>query len=189
MTPIDESYRRAQHGDPDGFADWVRLVERPLRTTLRSFARVVDVEAIVQEGLLRMWVLAPTIALEGDDASLRYVARLARNLAAGEARRMGRFVPMSEDDDPPGHAPVVPPGPIPDPGLRRAIQDCLKRLPAKPARALAARLRGQGSVPDRDLASGARMTLNTFLQNVVRARKHMAACLESKGVALGGSRP
>lgn len=188
MTPIDAAYRRARQGDHDGFADWVRLAERPLRTALRSFARVVDVEAIVQEGLLRMWVLAPTIALEGENASLRYVTRLARNLAVREAERMGIFVSMDRDD-PAGHEPEVAPGPISDPGLRRAIQDCLKRLPAKPGRALAARLRGQGSLPDRDLASGVRMTLNTFLQNVVRARKHMAECLESKGVALGGSRP
>ena len=80
MTPIDQSFQRAQNGDPEGFTDWVRAVELPLRGTLRRFARHADVESIAQEGLLRMWRLAPTVKLEGDNASLRYAAVLVRNL-------------------------------------------------------------------------------------------------------------
>lgn len=185
MTPIDEAYGRARDGDHGGFADWVRRVEMPLRLSLRSFAPVVDVEAIVQEGLLRMWVLAPTLELQGENASLRYARTLTRNLAIHEARRLGSLVPLDHDGGNPGHDVPVPPAPVPDPALRRAILECLERLPAKPAEALLERLRGRGSLPDRDLAALAGMTLNTFLQNIVRARRHMAACLRSKGIALG----
>ena len=34
----------------------------------------------------------------------------------------------------------------------------------------------------RTLAARLRMTVNTFLQNVVRARRHLAECLGSKGI-------
>lgn len=182
MTAIDEAYRRTQRGDSDGFAAWVRCVEPALRKSLRGFARHVDVEAMVQEGLLRMWVLAPTLALEGDDASLRYALRLVRNLALREAERMDRFVPLPPAEE--ASAAVVDPDPPSDPGLRRTILDCLGRLPAGPRAALRGRLSSAGRLADRELALGLRMTLNTFLQNVVRARIHLADCLRSRGVAV-----
>jgi len=184
VTPIDAAYRRAQAGDHGGFAEWIRHVEHRLRASLRSFALGVDVEAIVQEGLLRMWVLAPTLDLEGEDASLRYAGRLVRNLANREAKRVSTLAPLEGPDGTLEHDVAVPPVPSSDPGLRRAILECMERLPAKPALALEARLAGRGIEPDRDLAARVRMTLNTFLQNVVRARKHLAKCLGSKGVAV-----
>ena len=84
MTQVDTAFRAVSRGDHGAFARWVGLVEIPLRGSLRRFARQVDVEAIVQEGLLRMWRLASRVELEGEDASLRYALRLVRNLALRE---------------------------------------------------------------------------------------------------------
>jgi DNA-directed RNA polymerase specialized sigma24 family protein len=179
MTPIDHAFARTRHGDPNGFTDWVRAVELSLRGSLRRFARHVDVESILQEGLLRMWRLAPTIDLEGKDASLRYALRLIRNLALREIERNRIYVP----EDPAGNDPEVQPEPPLDPGLLRILKDCFARLPRKPREALLARIERGDAEPDRALAEGIGMRLNTFLQNIVRARRHLARCLESHGVS------
>ena len=183
MTAIDAVFARARNGDHEGFAGWVRAVERPLRSSLRGFARQVDVEAVVQEGLTRMWVLAPRVVFEGENASLRYALKLVRNLALREIERSSRFEPFDPGGSGENPGPAVEPDPPPDPGLRRAILDCIGRLSRKPADALAARLRGDGIEPDRVLAERLGMTLNTFLQNIVRARRSLAECLESKGIS------
>jgi len=185
LSPIDAAFEQVRARSPAGFAEWMRLVELPLRASLRGFARVVDAEAVVQEVLLRMWVIAERVELVGPNASLRYALRIARNLALREAARLERFTPLADD---PG--PVVPDAaPRPDPALRRAIWECLKRLPRQPLQALQARLRSQGLEPDRDLAAARGMRLNTFLQNVSRARKALRKCLESRGVDLRGVAP
>jgi DNA-directed RNA polymerase specialized sigma24 family protein len=183
MSELDDAYLRAQSGDAVGFENWVRRVELPLRMSLRSFARQVDTEAIIQEGLLRMWVLAPTLALEGENASLRYALRVVYNLALHEAKRLQRFVPLDlEGTGVPSELTVEPEPPI-DPGLRKAISDCISRLSKQARNALLARLHG-GLEPDRALADRLSMRLNTFLQNVIRARQHVAQCLESRGISV-----
>jgi len=75
----------------DAFADWMGRVERLIRLSLRRFARAADVEGVVQETLMRMWLLArePERRLTGEDASLRYALGMARNIARSEARRLG----------------------------------------------------------------------------------------------------
>jgi RNA polymerase sigma-70 factor (ECF subfamily) len=178
LTAIDQAFELVRARSPVGFAEWMRLVELPLRASLRGFARFVDAEAVVQEALLRMWVLAQHAELEGENASLRYVLRVARNLALREAARQERFEPIGDEPEP---ALVDP---TPDPALGRAIRECLKRLPTKPSQALHARLSTQGRSPDRDLAAQLGMRLNTFLQNVSRAREALRKCLESRGVDL-----
>ena len=131
-----------------------------------------------------MWRLAPGLELHGGGASLRYALKLARNLAISEARRLRtiRRVDIEEVDDDPGVS--VPPDPIPDPRLRRAILACVEKLPSQPRAALDARIHEGGIRPDRDLARGLEMQLNTFLQNIVRARRFVAACLEKAGLPL-----
>lgn len=71
----------------------------------------------------------------------------------------------------------------PDPRLRESISRCLERLPPKPRAAIEARLRAAGQ-RDTRLAKNIRMTLNTFLQNIRRARLALADCLKSQGIAL-----
>jgi DNA-directed RNA polymerase specialized sigma24 family protein len=181
MTDIDHAYGMTQAGDEQAFAAWVRLVEMPLRASLRRFAPVVDVEEIVQEGLVRMWRLAPGLGLSGANASLHYVRRLARNLAISEARRLGTVGRVDLDrleTEPEGS---IQPVPMPDARLGLAIRACMEQLPARPREALTARIHQGGVQPDRDLARGLNMQLNTFLQNIVRARRLVALCLERAG--------
>jgi RNA polymerase sigma-70 factor (ECF subfamily) len=46
------------------------------------------------------------------------------------------------------------------------------------------RLGSDGSRPDATLARGLGMRLNTYLQNIARARKLVAECLERHGIDL-----
>ena len=181
---LEEAFRLARSGNPEAFAEWMGMAEIPLRRSLRRFARAVDVEVVVQETLLRMWLLAndPQWVLEGDNASLKFTFRVARNVALEEIRRFrqDRFVNMNTLDSLPEGC-VEPE--LPDPALGRAINDCIERLPKQPRRALSARVR-DGWLPDREIAGRLRMKVNTFLQNIVRARKLLADCLERRGVRL-----
>ncbi len=186
MTEIDVAFERVRAGDAEAFAAWLRLVEIPLRGSLRRFARIVDVESVMQEGLLRIWRLAPGLGMEGENASLRYAHRLLHNLAVSEGRRLRRFEPLGAVPQADPATEVPDPDPPSDPFLRRAVEDCLGRLPRQPRLAILARLREGGVRPDRDLAQGLNMTRNTFLQNVVRARRLLARCLQARGVTLGG---
>jgi RNA polymerase sigma-70 factor (ECF subfamily) len=162
-------------GDADAFAAWVAPAEPALRRSLASFARVVDTEAILQEGLLRVWQVAPRVERDGrPNALLRLANRICRNLAIDAARRARRQLPSPE----PTPDPITPEPP--DPLLRDAIARCREKLPPRPAEALTLRLAGGGD--DRMLASRAEMTLNTFLKNVGRARKLLGDCLTRAGV-------
>jgi DNA-directed RNA polymerase specialized sigma24 family protein len=181
VTDVDQAFAAVCAGDERAFADWMGRVERPLRLSLGPYARAVDVEGVVQETLMRMWLYARDrgAGLTGENASLRFAIGMARNLARNEARRLKREVLLPVDGPP--EVPVAP-DPPPDPGLARAIADCLERLAARPLEALRARLDLAPFASDREIAGSVGMTLNTFLQNIVRARRQMAECLEDKGV-------
>ncbi len=180
----DLAFGRARLGDREAFAAWMGMVELPLRRSLQRYARAVDVEVVVQETFLRMWLLAldRSRPLAGDHGALKFAHRVARNVALEELRRyrQDRFVDLGILDD-------LPEGQVEpdrsDPALGRAIEDCLNRLPSRPRAALSARLR-DGLQPDRELAARVRMKGNTFLQNIVRARRLLRACLEKRGVRL-----
>ncbi|MEW5849567.1 MAG: sigma factor [Myxococcota bacterium] len=175
-----------QAADADAFAAWMTGAEEPLRLALRGFATSVDVEAVVQETLLRVWQLAPAFKPDGRANSLlRFAHRVARNLALSECRRLRTTHDEHALDE--LEAPVVVP---PDPMLRRHIEACREELPPRPAQALAQRIHGSGE-SDVTLAQRVGMTVNTFLQNFSRARKLLAECLARRGVdlaALGGGR-
>jgi len=181
---LDAAFRLARSGDRAAFAEWMGMLEIPLRRSLRRWARAVDVEVVVQETFLRMWLIAcdSDRVLEGDSASLKFAFRVSRNVALEEMRRCrnDRFVDLETLDNlPEGRVEIDPP----DPALARALRTCLAKLPAKPLAAISARLR-EGCLPDRRLAEGLRMKLNTFLQNIVRARRLLRDCLEKRGVRL-----
>ncbi len=181
---VDEAFRRARAGDKDAFAAWMGMVEIPLRRSLAKFARVIDVEVAVQETLMRMWVLAADSGreIEGTRASLKFAFRVARNVALEEMRRyrQGRFINLEALDGLPEGS-VAPE--TSDPALVRIIKTCMERLPKQPRHALSARLQS-GMRPDRELAAQLRMKTNTFLQNIVRARRLLRTCLERGGVRL-----
>ena len=96
---MEEAFSLAKAGDMEAFARWMGKVELPLRRSLRRFARAVDVEVVVQEALVRMWLVAldPRRQLAGPGASLRFAFRVARNVALEEVRRnrQDRFVDLA----------------------------------------------------------------------------------------------
>lgn len=166
-------------GDVDAFARWLAGAEPALRAGLRRFAAQVDVEAVLQESLLRVWQVAPRFVSDGKpEGLLRLGHRIARNLAISEMRKSGREAAGVE-----GEEPAVDPS-APDPKLREVIARCKDKLPDKPAQALAARLESAGADPDLVLAERLGMKKNTFLQNFTRARALMAECLRKNGVDL-----
>jgi RNA polymerase sigma-70 factor (ECF subfamily) len=174
-----------QSGDADAFGRWVAGTEATLRSSLGSFAALVDTEAVVQESLLRVWQVAPRFERDGrPNGLLRLALRIARNLAISERRRVHTdFVDDSALDE---RAFLAASTPVTssDPLLRRLIEECRSRLPEKPMQALLARLAAAGSEPDELLAERLAMRLNTFLQNFTRARKLLASCLRGHGVDL-----
>lgn len=166
-------------GDVAAFARWAGAVEVPLRLGLRRFAAGVDVEVVVQEALLRVWQVAPRFTHDGrPKALLRFAATAAHHVAVSELRRLGAAtVPLDEV----ALGTAVEPHP-PDPRLRAAIAGCHEKLPDKPKTALAARLTSFGAEDDQALSQRLGMSLNTFLQNVTRARAALRACLEKLGI-------
>ena len=171
-------------GDADAFGRWLAGAERPVRESLRSFAAVVDTEAVLQEALLRVWQVAPRFVPDGrPNGLLRLGVRIARNLAISEVRRL-RAAPAELERLEAALAELERPPSPPDPMLRDAIRTCREQLPAKPRQALDARLASAGGAGDPDLAASLGMRLNTFLQNFTRARQLLAECLSRRGVIL-----
>jgi RNA polymerase sigma-70 factor (ECF subfamily) len=167
-------------GDAAAFARWLAGAEPVVRATLASFAAAVDVEVILQESLVRTWQVAPRFERDGEpNGLLRLAIRIARNLAISEVRRT-KALPVELRDDADALGDDVAP---PDPLLRRAIADCHGKLPARPRSALDARLAAVAR-DDADHASALGMSLNTFLQNVTRARALLADCLKRAGIAV-----
>jgi DNA-directed RNA polymerase specialized sigma24 family protein len=157
--------------------------ERPIRISLRRFAAQVDAECVVQETFLRVWQVAHRVVADGEPNSLlRLAVRIARNLAIDETRRRCPEIknPLDEGPDIPDDTPD--PAPPPDPLLRERILECLRRLPRQPLTALLARLDSAGGASDHALAESVRMTLNTFLQNITRARRLLNDCLRQHGI-------
>ena len=181
MMDLDVHLAAIVIGDADAFARWLAGAEMPVRLSLASFAAVVDVEAVLQEALLRVWQVAPRFESDGNpNGLLRFGVRIARNLAVSELRRTKtRPVEPADLED---HREVR--ASEPDPMLRRAIVECRDKLPAKPREVLDARLASAGADDDLTLAEALGMRLNTFLQNFSRARKLLAECLDKRGIAV-----
>jgi RNA polymerase sigma-70 factor (ECF subfamily) len=171
-------------GDATAFGSWLAGAEPTVRLTLRSFASVIDVEAVLQEALLRVWQVAPRFVADGKANGLvRLAIRIGRNLAVSEVRRT-RTRPAEADELEAALGADEPPVAAPDPLLRRQIAECRDKLPAKPREAFDARLASAGGEDDVALAAALQMRLNTFLQNFTRARKLLADCLKRAGVVL-----
>jgi DNA-directed RNA polymerase specialized sigma24 family protein len=180
MSDLDVHLHAIAAGDARAFGRWVAGAEARVRLSLTSFATAVDVEAVVQESLLRVWQVAPRFQPDGrPNALLRFAVRCARNVAVSELRKRGTRPAAGAYDADQEQRPIEP-----DPALRELIALCRERLPGKPAQALLERLANGANNPDRDLAANVGMTLNTFLQNFGRARKLMADCLKRQGVQL-----
>ncbi|MDQ3262624.1 MAG: sigma-70 family RNA polymerase sigma factor [Myxococcota bacterium] len=183
---LDTELSAIARGDAAAFARWLGAAEHELRRSLRPVAAWVDTEAVLQEGLLRLWQVAPRFTPDGrPNGLLRMGVTICRNLATSELRRHRPEVSAEEitvrirlEQE------AISPEQLPDPLLRRVIALCRAKLPRKPAEALAARLESIGGDDDETLAARLGMKLNTFLQNFTRARKLLAQCLGKNGVRL-----
>jgi RNA polymerase sigma-70 factor (ECF subfamily) len=172
-------------GDARAFGQWMAGAEPRVRASLSSFAAQVDTEAVVQESFLRVWNVAPRIEPDGrPDCLLRFTVRVARNLAIDHVRRSQRLLPTESAALERMREAELPPATPPDPLLKQTIARCRERLPKKPAHALDARLGANGGQPDQSLAEALGMRVNTFLQNLSRARRLLAECLRRQGVTL-----
>jgi len=171
--------------DSHAFGRWMAGAEGPLRGSLRSFAAVLDVEAVLQEALLRVWQVAPRFVPDGRaNGLLRLATRIARNLAISEVRRT-RTRPVDDEDLEHALADQTTgdvQGEAPDPILRKVIAGCYELLPGKPKEVLRARLDARSD--DAALAAALAMRLNTFHQNFGRARKLLAECLKKHGITV-----
>ncbi len=189
MADLDQHLPAIVAGDADAFGRFVAGAEPVVRDSLRAFAAAVDTEAVLQEALLRVWQAAPRFVPDGkSNGLLRLSIRIARNLALSEARRL-RTAPVEDDVleralEALERREVREVREGPDPLLRRIIEICREKLPARPAQALLARLSSAGVEPDAALAARLGMKPNTFLQNFTRARKLLADCLARNGVDL-----
>lgn len=169
--------------DEETFAYWMAGAEPAIRRSLRSFATSVDVEAVVQETLLGIWQIASRHRPDGrPDSLLRLAIRIARNMALDEARRAGRKASLDDARSAPDTMAEYQTS-TPDPLLKEILLRCLERLRGKPRDALVARLNAVGE-SDRELATPLGMAVNTFRQNVSRARKAIQQCLGDHGVML-----
>ncbi len=169
-------------GDAAAFGRWLASAEAPIRASLRSFATRVDVEAALQEALLRVWQVAPRHTPDGAPNSLlRLGVRIAKNLCIDEVRR--RQPALLDDDAMEAAIAAQAPSPAgPDPLLRKVIIECRDALPNKPREVLDARLASAGSEPDEAIAARLNMRPNTFLQNFTRARRLLAECLGKRRI-------
>jgi DNA-directed RNA polymerase specialized sigma24 family protein len=170
--------------DTSAFARWMSGAEPAIRESLRSFARVVDVEAVLQEALLRVWNVAPRFVPDGaPNGLLRLGVRIARNLAISEVRRT-KARPVEDFDRIMEESSAIEARPEePDPLLRQVIAKCYELLPDQPKRVLGLRL-ASSRASDGVSAETLGMRLNTFLQNFGRARKLLGECLRKNGVAV-----
>ena len=188
MSDLDVHLDAIAKGDVAAFSQWLSAAERPLRISLRTFAASVDTEAVVQETKLRTWQLAPRLVRDGKpNGLLRLAFQMARNLAVSEVRKARPQGPGNSEEDLEralDHDAFTQQANPPDPFLRRAIVECRDKLPEKPRLALTQRLAGAGALLDSALAERIGMRVNTFLQNITRARKMLAECLQSKGIRL-----
>ncbi len=184
---LDDLLPRIASGDPTAFARWLAGAERPVRLSLRGLARWVDVEAVLQETLLRVWQVAPRLEPDGrPNGLLRFAIRAAHNLAISEIRR--RKTPGVDPavlERAIEEASVAASPPPHDPLLRAATMDCLEALPPKARTVIMVRISSGGAADDADLARGLSMRTNTFLQSFTRARNALRTCLENKGIDVG----
>ena len=181
MSDLDEYVEGIQAGRLDSFNAWVAGAEPGLRRRLRTFATQVDVEVAIQETLLRIWQGARHHKPDGKSNSLlRQANVIATNLCRDELRKWRREITVNPAD----LVDQIDPAPEADPMLGRVLMQCLQALPDQQREVMTIRLKS-GGVRDAKLAKGAGMTVNTFRQNVARARRRLTNCLAEHSVTLG----
>ena len=180
MEDLDRHLTAIQGGDPDAFQRWVAAAEATVRLGLRSFAAVVDTEAVLQETLLRRVAGRPPLRPRRPPqrprpagGAHRAQQRRQRAAAGADGRTAASKIPPAT----PRCFPVIRCSGRPS---RPAARSCAaaRRRPWRRG------WRRAAASPDELLAERLSMRLNTFLQNFTRARRQLAECLERQGVDL-----
>ena len=181
MDDLNSLWPAIARADAAAFARFLAHAELPLRRSLATFARAIDTESIVQEALLRVWQVAARYEPDGrPNGLLRLTLRIARNLALDETKRVRRAAASLELGQPLLEAEAETASAGVDPFFRDVVAGCLEGLPPQPSLALRTRLADEGAEPDASIAARCRMKTNTFLQNVSRARRLLAECLQKR---------
>jgi len=185
MIEIDQIFEQAGRG-PVSLQGWMTAVEIPLRRSLRDFASVVDVESVMQDALMQMWVMAQgdeRPSLSGENASIWLAIDRARNIARDEARRAGCEALLPTDG-------------MPDPDeilrpdqrsleLEEALYGCKHKQDHESLPTLRWRLELPG-LPDATVTKYCGMPLHIFSRAVTGATRRVAHCLEHQGIVLEG---
>lgn len=159
------------------------MVEMPIRLSLRSFARAVDVECVVQDTLVQMWIRrGEGCGPLGENASLRYAIEAARDVARSQASRTGCEALLPHDDVPELE---LPPDMEADLALRKAMLDCFNKLEPEEEHNLRWRME-LGWVRDVHFAEKYHMTTAALSETIARARKRVVRCLAQQGIKLEG---
>ena len=123
----------------DAFERWFARSEIRLKQSLRSFASVVDVEAVVQDTALLVWDARRRFRRNAPPGFLfRWAVTVAKNKARNNARRSGRHAPFDDNSEPADSFPLS------DPLLRSQILKCRERLSPHQRRAFIARCEDGG---------------------------------------------
>ena len=168
--------------DQNAFARWFARSEIALKRSLRNYAQVVDVEAVVQDTALRVWERASTITPDlRSGFLLRWAVTVARNNARNQATRAGRLEPLDVNrvtERNPSLTTIV----RIDPMLRTRVADCRMQLSENLRRAIETRLADRGERSDRELATLIGMSFDAFRQNLARGRRALKECLRKFGI-------
>jgi RNA polymerase sigma factor (sigma-70 family) len=169
--------------DQEAFKRWLKKWEIPLKLSLRSFAELVDVEAVVQDTAIKVWQEAPRITPDGRPTFLLRWARTvalnsARNILRRTEHRADHREQLPSDDE----LLEVASSQAPDPFLQERVRQCLERLQSNQQRAFRARIDDDGAHKDRELAAAIGMGFDAFRQNLARGRKALVGCLASFGI-------
>ena len=166
--------------DEDAFKRWLERILIDLRLSLQRFAKIVDVEVVVQETAILVWERTSTIVPDGRPAFLlRWAIRVARNKALNDVKRAQRDVPLHEPSErsetQSGRAGA-------DPFLRARIHSCHERLPTALRRVIDMILADGGQQSARESATAGGMSYDAFRQNLARGRRALVNCLKEHGI-------
>lgn len=157
-----------------------RLVPPMLRLARMMMRDAAEAEDVVQEGMLRLWKMAPDWQA-GRARPETWLYRVVANLCTDRLRRRGRWVDAPEDE---------PEDPAPGIETRMlaadradAVQEALRRLPERQRMAIS--LRHLEELPQSEVAGIMGLSEEAVESLLARGRRGLRAMLETRRDAIG----